>query len=118
MDISFINSHSVKPQFIAGNNYKAQITKVEDKASGFTITLAFPELSVPGFWHFNISHSNEVAKRISKDDLKGVVDQIPEPISSTADLLGKQITVRLTSQKDSNLPSCGLPTATDASNLF
>jgi len=118
MDISFINSHTVKPQFVAGNNYKARIIKVEDKASGCTLSLGFEDISVPAFWHLNISHTSETAKRIAMDDLKGIVDMIEKPIAQTPDLVGEIITVRLTAQKDSNLPSCGLPLAEDVTKLF
>jgi hypothetical protein len=112
MDIAFINEHTVKPQFVAGNNYKAIIAKVEDKASGITLGLRFEDISVPAYWHLNISHTSEVAKRIAMDDLKGIVDMIETPVATSADLVGKEITVRLTAQTDSNLPSCGLPLAT------
>jgi hypothetical protein len=111
MDISKINEHTIKPQFIAGNSYKGKIVKVQDKPSGFTATIEFPELSVPGFWHFNVACESEVAKRIAMDELKGLVDQIGEEINDTAELLGKEITVRLTSQADSTLPNCSLPLA-------
>jgi hypothetical protein len=111
MDITAINTHTVKPQFIAGNNYKGKVTKVVDKPSGFTATIAFEEVSVPGFWHFNVACENETAKRIAMDELKGLVDQIGEPINDSAELLGKEITVRLTSQADSTLPNCSLPLA-------
>jgi hypothetical protein len=118
MDISSINGHTVKPQFTAGKSYKGVIKEVKDKPSGFTATIVFPELSVPGFWHFNVACENETAKRIAMDELKGVCDQLAiTEITSTEELLGKEIEVRLTSQGDSTLPNCSLPLA-GVSNPF
>jgi hypothetical protein len=112
MDISAINAHTVKPQFVAGNSYKGKITEVKDKPSGFTARIAFAEVSVPGYWHFNVASENETAKRIAMDELKGLTEQMGiESITDSAELLGKEVTVRLTSQGDSTFPNCSLPLA-------
>jgi hypothetical protein len=118
MDISFIADHEVKPQFTAGANYEGTITEVDDKDTGVTIRLQFEEISTPAFWHFNLTNENEDAKRISMDELKGVMDQLDEPVKDSAELVGKKITVRLVSQSDSSLPKCALPVQTKRGNAL
>ena len=110
MNIGFMSSHTVKPSFKAGGVYEATVVSVTDKDSGFTLELSFDELSVPGFWHFNVSHESETAKRISRDELAGVLTQVGE-ITETSELVGKGLSVRLLSQADSALPRCALPVA-------
>lgn len=110
MNIGFMKDHSVKPAFKAGGNYEAKIIAATDKDSGFTLELEFAELSVPGFWHFNVAHESETAKRISMDELHGLLEQTGE-INETAALVGQTIQVRLLSQPDSALPRCALPVA-------
>ena len=110
MDIGYIANHTIKPSFVAGQNYEATIVEATDKESGFTLELMFEELRTPAFWHFNVAKEG-TAKRIADDELKGLTDQIGEPITDSAQLVGKAVTVRLTSQSDSNLPAVGLPIA-------
>jgi hypothetical protein len=119
MDISHVANHTVLPQFVAGNNYSGLITEVKDKPTGFTLRVTFTDISAPGIWHFNIAHTAKPdAQRIAMDQLKGLIDQIGEPIATTADLVGKQVTLRLTASPTSALPNCGLPTATDVKRMF
>jgi hypothetical protein len=116
MDLSFMANHVVQPQFTAGSSYDATIVASVDKDSGFTLELSFAELSVPAFWHFNVAHESEDAKRISADELKGLIDQIGEPIAQSSELVGKTVHVRLLSQQDSALPKCALPVQTKRGN--
>jgi len=131
MDIGFIAEHTVKPQFVAGQNYEGTIEAIEDKESGFTARIGFEALSTPAFWHFNVAPITDKAlegldaeeqrkkvttKRIADDELKGVIDQLEEPVTDSQELVGKKILVRLTSQPDSSLPSCGLPIASKKGN--
>ena len=131
MDIGYIADHKIKPAFVAGSNYEAKIVAVEDKESGFTVQVEFEELSVPGYWHFNVApvtpemlagltpedqRKKLTTKRIADDDLKGVIDQLGIEIADSAELLGKTLNVRLTSQPDSQLPSLGLPIASKKGN--
>ena len=55
MNIGYIKDHTVKPAFVAGQNYTGVVEGVEDKESGFTVHIVFEELSVPGYWHFNVA---------------------------------------------------------------
>ena len=121
MNIGFIASHVVKPQFTAGSNYDATIIASVDKDSGFTLEFSFAELSVPAYWHFNVDLEETdaksiVAKRIALDELKGLVDLIGEPITDSQDLVGKTVTLRLLSQSDSNLPKLAVPIASKRGN--
>jgi hypothetical protein len=116
MNIGFIANHVVKPAFTAGSTYDATIIASVDKDSGFTLELSFDELSTPAFWHFNVAHESADAKRISSDELKGLINLIPEPIAESADLVGKKVRVRLLSQTDSALPKCALPVLSKRAN--
>lgn len=117
MDLSFIADHEVKPPFVAGQNYEATITEALVVETGLTLKLDFEELDIPGTWHLNLDNENETAKRIARDDLKGIVDQVGEiDLSNAQNLVGKKITTRLTTQSDSQLPRCGLPIATKRGN--
>ena len=109
MDISFINTHVAKPQFTAGKNYVGKIVAVVDKPTGFTAEFAFDELDVPDYWHFNVLHPTKKSKDIAMNNLKGLTDMVEGAVSTSADLVGKEVTVRLTAQSDSNLPALGLP---------
>jgi hypothetical protein len=112
MDLSWIAEHVVKPAFTAGSNYDGIIVEALERDSGLTLKIEFAELSTPGVWHLNLENENETAKRIARDDLKGIVEQIGEiDLSDAQNLVGKALSVRLTTQPDSQLPRCGLPIA-------
>ena len=109
MNLSFMATHNVKPAFVAGSTVSATVVSVEDKTTGFTLTLNSEDVPYALKWHFNVEHTSEAAQRIARDELSRLIAEQKLNIEESEDFKGLALDVRLEARKDSALPRCCLP---------